>query len=232
MDEVWDSVCTSGGTMQSNAVQTFYQHPVWIVNGIFTEVDPASVGHREAIARQIGQLRPALVCDYGGGFGALARRIAALMPEVRIEVIEPYPHPAAQKLAGQYQNLAYVNKMPRHADVVIAQDVLEHVPNPIDLTAQLAASLGINGIFIAANCFQPVIKCHLPETFHLLQTYRHCVAPLGLRFSRAIPGADHAEIFIRDATAPDLTRAHRREWASQKLAPVSRKLQRWAAQLL
>lgn len=232
LDIAWDESWAHRVSHESDAMRLFYDHPVWLLNGVFTEVDEASIGHREAIANDVAARQPDVVCDFGGGFGALARRMAGLMPMTRIAVVEPYPRPVALALAKPYSNLAYVSELPAHTDVVIAQDVLEHVPNPIDLTAKLISQLKSNGVFIAANCFQPVIKCHLPETFHLLQTFRHCVAPLGLDFDRTIAGAPHAEIFLRNSRSPNLSRAHRREWASRQIAPISRKLQRWASRLL
>ena len=232
MDIAWDESWANSISHEGNAMQLFYSHPVWLLNGVFTEVDAASIGHREAIANDVAARHPDVVCDFGGGFGALARRMANLMPMTRIEVVEPYPRPAALALAKPFPNLAYVSGMPARADVVIAQDVLEHVPNPIDLTVKLISPLKPNGVFIAANCFQPVIKCHLPETFHLLQTFRHCVAPLGLDFKETIAGAPHAEVFLRNTNSISLSRAHRREWASRQFAPISRKLQRWASRLL
>lgn len=232
MDAAWDACWGCSGTDAREALETFYRHPVWLLNGIFTEVDTVSKGHREAIAKYVASMHPVVVCDFGGGFGTLARRMADLMPMTRIEVVEPYPRPIALALAKRFPNLVYVNEMPRRADVVIAQDVLEHVPNPIDLTAKLVSPLAPNCAFIAANCFQPVIKCHLAETFHLQQTFRHCVTPLGLDFSNTIPGAPHAEVFLRNLKPVNISRALRREWASQKLAPISRKLQRWTSRLL
>ena len=231
MDKVWDDVWASGLATE-HKMEAFYRHPVWLLNGIFTEVDPVSTGHRDAISRYISSLRPAQVCDYGGGFGALARRIATLLPQTRIVVIEPYPHPAARALAMQHPNLTYAEEQPDHADVVIAQDVLEHVSSPIELTARLALMLRKEGILIAASCFQPVIKCHLPETFHLLQSYRHVVAPLGLDFCQTIPGAEHAEVFRRNAASANLPRALRREQASRMLSPLSHKLQRWVTRTI
>lgn len=232
MDAAWDAVGANLEAAESGVMEAFYRHPVWLLNGIFTEMDPVSAGHRDAIAQHIAALNPSLVCDYGGGFGSLARRIATLLPQTVIQVVEPYPHKVALALAQNAPNLAYKGELPHRADVVVAQDVLEHVPHPIELTARLTAFLPQGGIFIAANCFLPVIKCHLPATFHLLQTFRHCVLPLGLNFSHVVPGAAHAEIFQRSSAIPDLPRALRREWASQRLHPFSRKLQRWAAKLL
>lgn len=232
MDAAWDELGASGGVADSARMDGFYRHPIWLVNGIFTEVDPVSIGHREAIAHEVAMSKPAVICDYGGGFGALARRIAVLQPSARIKIVEPYPHPAARILAQRYPNVSFVDRLPRRADVVIAQDVLEHVSQPIALTAKLSSLLDTEGVFIAANCFQPVIKCHLPETFHLLQTFRYCVAPLGLDLRQIVPGAAHAEVYLRNAMAQNPSRALRREWASQRLFPISRKLQRWAARLL
>jgi hypothetical protein len=232
MDAAWEELGASSSIADSASMDAFYRHPIWLVNGIFTEVDPVSIGHREAIALEVAKAKPTVVCDYGGGFGALARRIAALLPRARVEIVEPYPHPTARILAQRYPNLAFVDRLPQRSDVVIAQDVLEHVTQPIALMAKLSSLLDAEGVFITASCFQPVIKCHLPETFHLLQTFRYCVAPLGLDLLQIVPGAAHAEVYLRNTMTPNPSRALRREWASRGLFPISRKLQRWASRLL
>ena len=73
----------------------------------------------------------AFIAEYGGGLGSLARHIADTAPTAKVLVVEPYPTRLALRLAQQYPNLTYEATLPEGADVVIAQDVLEHVTDPL-----------------------------------------------------------------------------------------------------
>ena len=48
-------------------------------------------------------------------------------------------------------------------DFVIASHVLEHVEDPLIVLSIMIDSVRINGYLVIANCFYPVIKCHLPH---------------------------------------------------------------------
>ena len=80
-------------------------------------------------------------------------------------------------------------------DVIIAQDVLEHVEDPVGLAIALTESVKENGLIVFANCFYPVIKCHLPKTFHLRYTFRFVMEIYGLKYQGKLPGAEHVLIF-------------------------------------
>jgi len=89
------------------------------------------------------------------------------MPAVQVEVVEPHPHPAAVALAEETPNVRYVSELTGEYDLLIATDVYEHVPDPISLAFSTASHLSIGGRYLIANCFSPVIACHLPQLFHL-----------------------------------------------------------------
>ena len=78
-------------------------------------------------------------------------------------------------------------------DIVVAQDVLEHVEQPVDLAMEIAGAVRPGGTVALANHFEPVIACHLPRTFHLLHTFRFVMRAFGLRYQGVIEGADHAQ---------------------------------------
>jgi len=75
------------------------------------------------------------------------------------------------------------------------------------------------GIVVFANCFYPVIHCHLPSTFHLRHTFPIVMNALGLRYVGRVDGASHAQVFERTGRL-DLGRARRAERISRILGPV------------
>ena len=220
MDAEWERCHSKPATREADAVGEFYESPVWLLNGLFTEVDPESVRHRESIARWVGSQNPRLVADFGGGFGSLARKIAARTPRAVVQVIEPHPTGAAKALADDFVNLSYVPDLPRDADVVIAQDVLEHVVDPLRVFCDLLDATRDGGAVITANCFHPVIACHLPETFHFRYSFKFIAPLLGCRFRGHVPGVRHAQIFTKVGRGMDLSRVRKLESASRMAFPV------------
>jgi hypothetical protein len=162
-------------------VNAYYNHPVWLLNGLFIEQDPQSLDHRQAFAHWAASIRPARVADYGGGFGGLARLLGEALPEAQVEVVEPHPHAAAIALAAETPNVRYVPELSGSYDLLVATDVFEHVPDPIGLAAATAAHLPIGGTYLMANCFAPVIACHLPQLFHLSIGWDQTMRAMGLQ---------------------------------------------------
>jgi hypothetical protein len=208
-------------------VAAFYAHPVWLVNGIFTEVDAVSNQHRAALARFVAAQGESPVVDFGGGYGTLGRLLAAAVPAARIEVVDPYPSVLARSRSAAFPNLAHVSRLPSAAGTVIAQDVLEHVDDPVELAAQLVAAARVGALLVFANCFEPSIKCHLPQTFHLQQTFTQLMRLLGCRPLGPVPGCEHALAFRkrRDARpGPGVLAAF--EWYSRNRARLRKWLRR------
>jgi 2-polyprenyl-6-hydroxyphenyl methylase/3-demethylubiquinone-9 3-methyltransferase len=181
-----------------DALTKFYSHPVWILNGIFSSVDPVSLGHRIAIAEQICKLNPCSVVDYGGGLGELSIQIAKLNSSIAINIVEPYPTNLMKSRILNFGNIAHLTKLPDAYDLIVAQDVLEHVKNPIELSLSLISNLNKGGYIIFANCFFPLIKCHLSETFYLRYTFSFIMKFAGLKKICHINNASHAIIFRKD----------------------------------
>ena len=74
MDRVWHQLeLDNSRPLTGQQIGKFYSHPVWLMNGVFTAIDPDSVSHRDAIARYLGKIEAKSIADYGGGFGELAR---------------------------------------------------------------------------------------------------------------------------------------------------------------
>lgn len=179
MDEPWQELRCDPDVMDAR-IGTYYAHPVWLLNGLFIEQHAQSLNNRRGFTEWVAARSPRRVADYGGGFGGLARMIGAVCPDARIEIIEPHPHPLAIERARRTSNVQYASSLDGQYDVLIATDVFEHVPDPLGLAAQTAARLRLGGQYLIANCFAPVIQCHLPRTFHFRHTWDRALQALGL----------------------------------------------------
>lgn len=197
MDRVWDECGLSNKKPFSEQdIGSFYGHPVWIMNGLFTAIDPASISHRQAIACYYKFLDLLTLADYGGGSGVLAEQIALSHTIASVDIIEPYASDFFIKKLSAYTSVNFVSDYGHsNYDCVIAQDVLEHVENPIETAYAMSSHVKESGYVIFANCFYPVIKCHLPSTFYLRHTFKYAMQKMGLVYIGRVPGAEHAFVF-------------------------------------
>jgi 2-polyprenyl-6-hydroxyphenyl methylase/3-demethylubiquinone-9 3-methyltransferase len=196
-DAAWDACGASTDRLDSAEVRAFYRHPVWLVNGVFADVHDLSRSHREALAQWVAGSGRRTIVDFGGGYGALARRIAARMPGADIRVVDPFPSALSVACCAPYPSIRYVPEFKEPAGVLIAQDVLEHVADPVGLTAHLVQRTEVGGCLVFANHFAPSIKCHVPATFHLERTFPQLLSLLGCEFRGRISGCEHALVFER-----------------------------------
>lgn len=232
MDRVWREMGLSNKGPQDPArVEAFYRHPVWILNGIFTATDPVSVSHRIAISNIASRLNAGSVADYGGGMGELGVCIAEAKSDCRVDVVEPFSTSIALARAANRPGVAFVRELRAGYDLVIAQDVLEHVEDPIGLAARLCEATRPGGHLIFANCFFPVIECHLPGTFHLRHTFPWVMAMSGLEYLGRVPGAEHAQLF-RKRGKVRIDALRRRESWSRVIGPLAIKARALASRLL
>lgn len=231
MDLIWDAQGCDNHTIQPEKLETFYRHSVWLLNGLFIEQHPASLEHRDAFSNWVAKQAPARVADVGGGFGTLARAIAAKSPESQVEVIEPHAHPFALTLTEQQENLSFKDELTGDYDVLIATDVFEHVADPLALLEKTAAHLAPGGRYLIANCFYPVIKCHLPCTFHFRHTWKWVLGKMNLK---PIEEVGYGTVF--EKTGPVVaSQARGRERVSRlmfRLASGDIAILRWTKHLL
>ena len=199
MDRAWDELGLDNRlSLQKQKIGSFYSHPIWLVNGLFSAVDPSSAAHRDSIAAFVSRCNAKRVADYGGGFGELAIKLSKVAPESLVDIIEPYPSKLGLSRVEGKLNIRFIDSFDGQYDCVIAQDVLEHVERPLILAKDMVLATKLNGYLIFANCFFPVEKCHLPSTFYLRHTFIWVLRYLGLRFEgRVIKGASHALVFKR-----------------------------------
>lgn len=237
MDRVWDELgLDNRRPLAGQRIGDFYAHPVWVLNGLFAETDPASAGHRQAIAAFLGTTFPdraeLSIADYGGGSGLLARRIAECLPgRVVIEIIEPFPADYfRRRLAGQ-DGIRFRDALSADGyDVMIAQDVLEHVEQPIATALCCIEATRVGGLLLFANCFHPFIRCHLPATFYLRHTFRHVLGSRALTYLGGVPGAPHALAF-RKYGRVDSASVRRRDRVARLVGPLLNQAGRLRARL-
>jgi 2-polyprenyl-6-hydroxyphenyl methylase/3-demethylubiquinone-9 3-methyltransferase len=198
MDRVWKELgLDNKKPLSGQPISEYYNHPVWLMNGFFTACDPLSVLHRVSIASYISTLKVSTAADYGGGFGELALQITKKCPNTVVSVIEPYPSQLGMERTKTEPRISYVPTLDIDYDVVIAQDVLEHVEDPVGLAHKINSSLRKGGLGIYANCFYPVIKCHLPANFFLRDAFPWVMMAMGMHFVGYVNDAPHALIFER-----------------------------------
>ena len=163
---------------------------------MFIEQHALSMQHRAAISDWITARNIKSVVDYGGGFGTLARLIARKNTECTINVYEPHPNEVFIQKTRNFHNIKIVKSL-HICDCLVCTDVLEHVDNPLSLFSEMVNSVSKNGYLIIANNFTPIIKCHLPHTFHLRYTFNLFAKVMGLTKIGPLKGS-HATIFKKE----------------------------------
>lgn len=197
MDLVWDDYGCDNKNLDWEKIGKFYSHPVWLLNGLFIEQHDVSMGHRHAISDWIIQNNFQNVVDYGGGFGTLARLVAQKNQNIQMNIYEPHPSEFGLKRAAEFNNIHIIGKLESNYDCLMSTDVLEHVPDPLNDFAAMIKSVRNEGYLIIANCFTPVIKCHLPGAFHLRYTFNQFAKMMGLEVIGALDGS-HATIYKKN----------------------------------
>lgn len=218
MDQAWLRHGCSSEVLESDCLERFYSDPVWLLNGMFIEQHDVSMGHRQAITAAVASLAPERVLDFGGGFGTLARLLASALPQAEISICEPYPPRHGIQSCKRFTNIRFIPELTTQiVDVLVSTDVLEHVPDPVALLASMVDAVRPGGHLLIANCFFPVILCHLPCTFHLRYSFDSFCQALGLEVLGPCEGS-HATIYRRaEVLEPDWRLLRRMERRSQRL---------------
>lgn len=194
MDLVWDDYGCDNKNLNWEKIGRFYSHPVWLLNGLFIEQHDVSMGHRHAISDWIVNNNFKSVVDYGGGFGTLARLVAEKDKNIQMNIYEPHPSEFGLKRAEEFENINIIGKLESNYDCLMSTDVLEHVPDPLNDFEKMIKSVKLNGYLVIANCFYPVIKCHLPQDFHFRYSFNQFAKMMGLEVIGPLKGS-HATIF-------------------------------------
>lgn len=219
LDFIWDCLGCDNQKLDWERFDRFYKHPVWLLNGLFIEQHDLSIENRQGFADAVKELSPSRVADFGGGFGGLARMIARACPAAEVHVIEPYPTSVALEHAGEVKNFAFKPDFEGEYDVIIATDVFEHVPDPLAEVARTAAHLKLGGTYLIANCFYPVIKCHLPSAFHFRYSFASILSRMGLEKTGKVK---YGDLYVKKSHVEVTGRARFMETVSSKLFPFRR----------
>lgn len=204
MDQVWDELGCDNQNLNWDKISAFYNHPVWILNGLFIEQHDLSMKHRQAIANWIdlnsNQIQK--VVDYGGGMGTIPKLVVTNNPNLQVDIYEPYPSQFAIKRLETYPNINFVDQLPDGKyDCLISTDVLEHVTDPLEVFAKMIKAVKVGGYLLIDNNFTPVIKCHLPQTFHFRPTFKFFAKFMGLKALDVCEGSQ-ARIFRKESDKP------------------------------
>jgi SAM-dependent methyltransferase len=220
MDQAWQQCGCNSRNLHVDQLAAFYIHPIWLLNGMFIEQHAVSMGHRQAITSTVIDIDPKQVLDFGGGFGTLARLLATALPQAEIAICEPYPPRHGIESCKAFANIHFVPELSSQSvDVLVSTDVLEHVPDPLALLASMVDAVRPGGHLVIANCFYPVILCHLPCTFHLRYSFDAFCRALGLGVLGPCEGS-HATIYRRNIVMePDWQQLRTMERRSQRLFP-------------
>lgn len=219
LDEPWREL-KCDPNIPDGRVRVFYSHPVWLLNGLFIEQHAESLRARRQFTDWIADQCPRRVADVGGGFGSLARMIGAACPSALVDVIEPHPHPVAVARAKLTANVRYRTKLTGEYDILVATDVFEHVQDPLRLAAETATALRHGGHYLIANCFYPLVLCHLPNTFHFRHSWDRVLEVMGLDPAENVA---YGRVFVRHGRLR-LQPARRLERRSQFVWAVAKHL--------
>lgn len=208
MDQVWDEYGCDNRNPDWDNIGRFYSHPVWLLNGLFLEQHELSMRHREAISDWIVDAGFASVVDYGGGYGTMAKLIVKKNPRCKVDLYEPHLSEAVRQLLKDEDRIDMIQALDAY-DCLVSTDVLEHVADPLACLLEMAKAVKDNGFLIIANNFYPVVKCHLPQTFHLKYSFNFMARRMGLRKVGPLTGS-HATIYRkRYPTSEDMLPAIR-----------------------
>jgi len=203
LDLVWDELGCDNTKPDLTLFEHYYAHPVWLLNGFFIESHAESMAHRIHIANWITAFHCTKVLDFGGGFSTLARQIVETTNDTHVDIYEPFPSEVATAIIAKCDRARFVKTLTSQYDCIVVVDVFEHLTDPMAELLHLLRFLKPDGYLVLANCFHPVIKCHLPSTFHLRYTFGKFLRPLGIRFVEGISNS-YAESYRKiDATQPN-----------------------------
>ncbi len=196
LNKTWQDMGCDNKNLNWDKIAQFYAHPVWLLNGLFIETHDLSMQIRKNIALYISQQGFKRICDYGGGFGTLAREIAQICPDIEIDIYEPFPSEYGKKCIADFANIHFVDELKKdYYDCLISTDVLEHVDDVLETFNTMLESLQIGSKALIGNCFYPVIDCHLPKHFHFRYTFKHIATLMGVTHIGDIQGAEYVQIY-------------------------------------
>ncbi len=186
LDQAWEELSSknSHNLNLSNFLHEYYQHPVWLINGAFSESDQATINDRLAAVRLITHVQPRKILDFGGGIGTVSRLCATYIPQVEvIDLVDITEfRQTIQHYLSDFPQIRILEQPDPLYDAIISTEVLEHLIDPIGAIVEINHLLRVGGAFAASWSFAPCIKCHLPQNFHLQKLMLWIIRSLGFGF--------------------------------------------------
>lgn len=189
IDLVWEDLGCDNKELDWEKIGKFYAHPIWLLNGLFIEQDNDSMTHRNAVSDWVAAHNFNKIVDYGGGFGTLARLVAAKCNTSKLDIYEPYPSEFGIKRVAEFDNIHIVGDLHWGYDCLLSTDVLEHVPEPLQDLFNMIKCVKLNGYLVIGAPFYPMIKCHLPQNFHFRHTFNIFARLMGLEVVGSLKGS-------------------------------------------
>ena len=202
MDKVFTEYDCSSYIIDDTSYGKFYSHPIWVLNGIFSENDKTSLEIRKHIAEFAQDLKLGSILDYGGGFGSLAKIITSLSSAATVDIYEPHPSRLAKKEIGFLENARFISKIEGKYDAIVCLDVFEHIADPVGRLFTLRQYMKDGAYLVVGNSFYPSIKCHLPTTFHLRTSFSLIAKAMGLERDKR-RARSYVEIYRYSKSAGD-----------------------------
>jgi 2-polyprenyl-6-hydroxyphenyl methylase/3-demethylubiquinone-9 3-methyltransferase len=197
IDQAWMNYGCNNKIYDHTKYCLFYSDVIWTLNGIYAEQDSLSQRIRYDIVNQVVLSRATMILDWGGGIGTLARMLVQRDQGIKVDILEPYPSDLGLSLCDAFHQVSFIRfSLPIKYEFVLCIDVLEHLHEPLEAINEIYNSLRSGGYVLFANCFEPVIQCHLPKTFYLRYGFRWICLAKGLRLVRKNPGS-YSETYIK-----------------------------------
>ena len=206
----------------------YYQHPVWLINAAFSESDVETINDRLAAVRLVTHVQPRRLLDFGGGIGTVSRLCAQCIPSAEsIDLLDITPfRQTSSRYLSEFPSIRINEKPNPPYDAVIATEVLEHLIDPVGAVIEINRLLRIGGAFSASWSFAPIIKCHLPQNFHLRRSMLWIIRSLGFGFYGFERRGSLVHSFIKHSEIKEsmIRRARLLESLSRMALPLGRLL--------
>lgn len=228
LDIAWHEVARGSNppTVTEDFLNTYYRHPIWLINGLFSDSDSDTVSDRLAAIRMTAHVKPKRLLDFGGGYGTGCRLAAQTLSEIEeihlLDVGED--HHAALSHLKDYPQVKIVAKPEPPYDAVISTEVFEHLTDPVGSAHYIHSLLRPGGALAASWSFAPGIECHLPRNFHLARSMVTILRSLGFGFYGFERRGSTVCGFVRSNAHSEaaLTRARYLERLSRFCIPLDR----------
>lgn len=210
LNEVYDKEVTVSQRHKdfSNQVNKYYNHPIWLINGIWHESSNIAINDRLCPVELICENKPKRTLDLGGGIGTVARLISLKLPFVNIDIVDISElKKFTKQYLKEYKNISILKEPSGPYPAIISTEVLEHCIDPIKEVIRINRLLKRDGIFVATWCFTNVCKCHIVKNFYMKDIFDKLTIQLGFKFVKR-KGRGYKFIKTRDVNLLNIVIAY------------------------